>query len=256
MCASPPVLPVQPLAQPMSSMVVHRPIGPADRAKAKIVAPAAQGAIELPNFHPDGLPIGVPSSHLAEFLTEGAYPLSRRPRPNEGSAALRRIASSQGVAQKVKALLGHPADARLLFVDRQLELAHHGLHLLPGLCRLSATKDDEVARVNHQSCFQLLLPTQLLPPQPKSPHVEVAQQWRDWRTLRCASPAVFGDGGSAFAAPFVVLLHGRLQPRLDEPEHGSVADASGHTSHQLVVWNRIEVAAQIAIDHLAVSSVE
>src|SRR6266540_5282691 len=35
-----PVFSVQPLTQPMSSVVVHRSVGSADRAKAKIIAPA------------------------------------------------------------------------------------------------------------------------------------------------------------------------------------------------------------------------
>jgi len=43
------VFAVQPLTQPMPGVVIHHPIRSADRAKAKIVAPAAQGPIEF--FH-------------------------------------------------------------------------------------------------------------------------------------------------------------------------------------------------------------
>src|SRR5206468_1060266 len=73
MGASTPVFAVQPLTQPMSSMVVHRPVHSADRAEAEIIAPAAQGSIEFSNHPPDWLPIGVPPGHLAEFLTDGAH---------------------------------------------------------------------------------------------------------------------------------------------------------------------------------------
>ncbi len=43
---------------------------------------------------------------------------------------------------------------------------------------------------------------------------------------------------------------------LDEPQYGPIADAAGHAFHQLVVGDGVEVAAQVGIDHLAVSSVD
>src|SRR6266516_928672 len=117
-CTAALVFAVQPLTQPLSSMVVHRPIDSADRAEAEVIAPTAQGAIDFSNHHTDRLPVGIPLGHLAEFLTDGVNSLSRRSCPDEGSAALGRVALSQCISQEVEALLGHSADARLLFVDR------------------------------------------------------------------------------------------------------------------------------------------
>src|SRR5216684_6926585 len=155
MSAPTPVFAAQPLTQPMPGVVVHRPRGSADRAEAEVITPAAQGAIDFPNHHSDGLPVGLPLGHVAEFLTDGVDSLSRRSCPNKGSTALGRIASSQCVSQEIETLLGHSADARLLFVDRQLELAHDGLHLLSRLHRLMAAEDDEVVRIDHQARLQL-----------------------------------------------------------------------------------------------------
>jgi hypothetical protein len=70
------VFAVQPLTQPMPGMVIHHPIRSADRAKAKIVAPAAQGPIEFFHYRFDGLPIGVPLCHQAEFVAEDADSLA------------------------------------------------------------------------------------------------------------------------------------------------------------------------------------
>ena len=49
MHAATPMFAVQPLTQPVSSVIVHRSIGSADRAKAEIIASAAQGSIQV--FH-------------------------------------------------------------------------------------------------------------------------------------------------------------------------------------------------------------
>ena len=65
------VFAVQPLAQPMPGVVIHHPIRSADRTKAKIIAPAPQGAVHFFNHCLHGLPIGVPLRHQAELVTEG-----------------------------------------------------------------------------------------------------------------------------------------------------------------------------------------
>src|SRR5579862_5948974 len=77
---------VQPLSQPMPSVIIHRLVSSADRSKAKIIAPAAQGSVHFLNHRLHRFPLGAPLSHMAEFLADGADPLFRRARADKGSS--------------------------------------------------------------------------------------------------------------------------------------------------------------------------
>ena len=65
------------------------------------------------------------------------------------------------------------------------------------------------------------------PAQYEAPHVEAAEERRDRGSLRGPLPFPARPVRAALAAFAVVLLHRHFQPRLDEPEHPAVADASG-----------------------------
>jgi hypothetical protein len=54
----------------------------------------------------------------------------------------------------------------------------------------------------------------------------------------------------------VDLLDGRFQPHLQQMKHRAVHDAPPQALHQFGVWNRIEVPAQIRINHLRVAAEE
>src|SRR5208337_2172632 len=131
----------------MPGVVIHDPIRSADRAKAEIIAPAAQGSIEFFHHRFHRLPIGMPLRHPAEPFAEGSDPLPRGSGANVRPARLDRVALSQGVTEEVETFLRHPANPRLLFVDLQPQLAHDGLHLLSCLLRLVAAEDNEVISI-------------------------------------------------------------------------------------------------------------
>ena len=76
------------------------------------------------------------------------------------------------------------------------------------------------------------------------------------RSLRCASSTVLVVRRAASASLAVGFFDGHLQPLLDEPQYSPVADAAGHALHQLVVRDGIVVAAQVSLDHLAVSPID
>ena len=57
--------------------------------------------------------------------------------------------------------------------------------------------------------------------------------------------------------PFVVLFfHRHLQPCFYQCQHRPVAHAPGHTLHQFMVRDSVEVTAQVRIDYLLVPSLE
>ena len=77
-----------------------------------------EGATKAAGFFLDRFPIAVRPGHLADRLADGADSLPRRARADKGPAVLGRVTPADGVSQEIEALLGHPTDARLLFVDR------------------------------------------------------------------------------------------------------------------------------------------
>jgi hypothetical protein len=157
------VFSIQSLTQPVSGVVVHSPVRPADRAEAEIIAPAAQGSIQVFNHHPSRLSIGIPPGHLADGLAESTHLFVGRPCADEGPSSPRSVAPSQGVPDKGETLVRHPASARLLLIHRELELGYDVLHLTPGFRYIAAAKNHEVVRINHQPRPQLLLPSPLHP---------------------------------------------------------------------------------------------
>src|ERR1044071_3856127 len=189
----------------MPSVIIHRLVGSADRSKAKIIAPAAQGSVHFLNHRLLRLPLETPLSHLAEFLADGADSLFRGACADKGSSGSQRVTLPDGIPQEVKALLGHSAGARLLFVDRQLERGHDRLHLASRFGRVAATENHEIVRIGDYPRLQLFFPTQFLPSHHKPSHVEVVPQRRNRRPLWSASSGVLRDGGAALSAACVLL---------------------------------------------------
>jgi len=65
---------VQPLSQPLSGVVVHRPITTADCAEAKVIAPASEFPIQRPYHFFHCLMVVLPAGHFADFLTDALHP--------------------------------------------------------------------------------------------------------------------------------------------------------------------------------------
>src|SRR5262249_1500791 len=51
----------------------------------------------------------------------------------------------------------------------------------------------------------------------------------------------------------IPFLDRRFQPQLDQPQHAPVYNATSYRFQKLVMWNRIEVAGQIGVDHVGVA---
>src|SRR5262245_33919548 len=51
----------------------------------------------------------------------------------------------------------------------------------------------------------------------------------------------------------IPFLDRRFQPQLDQPQHAPVHNATSYRFQKLVMWNRIEVAGQIGVDHVGVA---
>ena len=83
-------------------------------------------------------------------------------------------------------------------------------------------------------------------------HVEVRDQRTDDAALRHAHLV----GLSARHARPAILagrLDRRLEPLFDQPQHVGIDNAASHRTHQLSVWDGIEILAQIGIDHVGVA---
>ena len=69
-------------------------------------------------------------------------------------------------------------DSCLIFVDRQLQLAHDLAHAGQGLFGLALpAQDHEVVGVGHDPTAKAVLQPELLPPQHEPAHVQIGQQW-------------------------------------------------------------------------------
>src|ERR1043165_2820782 len=77
---------VQPLTQPVPSVIIYRLVGSTDRAQGEVISPAAQGSIQFLNHRVHRLPLETPLSHLADFLADGADSLFRGARADKGSS--------------------------------------------------------------------------------------------------------------------------------------------------------------------------
>ena len=55
------------------------------------------------------------------------------------------------------------------------------------------------------------------------------------------------------AMPLLIeLFHRDFQPQLQQSQHATVADPPGERSHQLVMWDAIEIAGQVRVHHFGV----
>ena len=118
------ILGTQPPAQPRCGVVVECPVCSADGAYLEVVRPAAQRAVQLPHHFRGLLPSGFPVGQVVNLLDHAANALLRRPHAQTGLTGGRRIDPPERVTQEVELPFRYLADSCLLFVDRQLELAH------------------------------------------------------------------------------------------------------------------------------------
>ena len=205
----------QPLAQPLTSVLLNRPVGVADRSQAEVVGPPIDHLVELPRYLLR-LPLGLTAPGLRpDGLTDAHHSLLRWDRAQIGPSRLRRVASTKRIAQKVELLFRQLADPRLRLVHRQSQPDHHALHRGPSLCSFPTTADHEVVRVVDNARLKALLVPELPPPQHEPSHVDIAQQRAKRSSLR-SSPSVIPIARTPMFIPFLVGLFNRsFQPHLD-----------------------------------------
>src|ERR1700730_9012892 len=87
----------QPLSKPLTGMLLHRPVGFADRTQTEVVGPPIQHAIEL-SYHYHWIQQGcIPSSLVADRVTNTLHPLLGRHGAQIGPPRFRRVATSERI---------------------------------------------------------------------------------------------------------------------------------------------------------------
>src|SRR5664280_1804380 len=171
------VLEAQPPAQPHSRVVVERPIRTVDGANTEVVGPSPQRAVHFPHQLCGLLPCLRSGGERVDCLDRALDALLRWPLCQACLAGFRRIHPPERIPQEVKLAFRHLADACLLLVDRQLQLAHD----LPQSVQrrfgfAPPAQNHEVVRVGHDARAEASLQPELLPSQHKPAHVEIRQQ--------------------------------------------------------------------------------
>src|SRR5487761_2526838 len=146
------VLGAQPPAQPRRSVAVERPVGATDRSYFKVDRPAAQRAIQRAHQLRGLLPRQRYRCHRMDLLDHAPDALLRRPHAQTGLAGRARIHPPKRVTQEIELTFRDLADACLLLVDRQLQLAHELTQAGQGLFGLApSAQDHEIVGVGHNA---------------------------------------------------------------------------------------------------------
>ncbi len=96
---------------------------------------------------------------------------------------------------------------------------------------------------------------QRIPPQHKTPEVHVAEERRNRGALR-RSPMIVPIPSRPTHPPTPVgFFHRGFEPRLEQCQDVTVADATGHRFQKLRVRDTIEIPAQVRIHHLRVPGI-
>ena len=146
---------------------------------------------------------------------------------------------AERVAEEVEAFLSSILQRGLGLIEGQPEFHHH--HLCPrhSLCRTTAAENDEVISIRDDMRPERIT-TFGQPPVFQEPvHVDVGKHRACNPALRRAArvaPAATHAPGP-IPSPF---LDRRLQPQLDQPQHGTIRDAASHRLEEVAVRNRIE----------------
>src|SRR5665811_2191589 len=112
-----------------------------------------------------------------DFLDHAPDALLRRPQTQSGFAGRARVHPPERVTQEVELTFRDLADACLLLVDRELELAHDLAQSRQGLLSLApSAQNHQIVSVDHDARTKGLLQSELLPPQYEPAHVYIGQQ--------------------------------------------------------------------------------
>ena len=196
--------------------------------EAEVIRPSDHGQVQAFHHRLRRLPAVPSCRHGANPAADALDARLVGSGTNVGALAGSAVDASDAVAQKLKRSFRAPQASGFPFVDRQLQSAHETLDPRQHVRRRGLAEHAQIVRVVHDLRSEALGIAQHLPTQYEAPHIEVAEQGRKRGTLRGPFPFPARPVRAAFAALAVVLLHRHFQPRLDELEHSSVADAPGH----------------------------
>lgn len=107
----------QPPTEPLTGMVRHLLIGMAHRTQTEVVCPADQHLVQPSHSLLGILEQPLPAGHFLDPVANRLDLLLRWALADVANA-LRRVAPSEGVTQKIERLVRKPTDVRLLFVNR------------------------------------------------------------------------------------------------------------------------------------------
>src|SRR5690242_6063210 len=95
-----------------------------------------------------------------------------------GLARHRRVHPPERVPQEVELPVWIPADPCLLFVYRQLQLAHARTQVVERWFGAPPpAQDHKIVRIGGEASTEAVPEPELLPPQHKPAHVKIRQQW-------------------------------------------------------------------------------
>ena len=229
------VLPSKPLAEPMPRVAVNGSVGRAHRSQTEVVRPSQKLPVQFRYSVLDRRPQPSAAGQLVDLGLEAVDLLRRRRRPDGRATRPRRVTQPNRVTQEVHTLLRHAAQARLGLVHRQPQLRHHQSHHPHRFVGGAAATDHEIIGIVDDVSVKAFLVPQCLPTQNEPTHINIRQQWREWRPLRAAPSLVLVAGRPMMPPPIVDCFHRRFEPHLDQLQEMPIADAPRDRFHQFGV---------------------
>ncbi len=159
------MLAAEPPAKPIPDMTIHCPVRSADRSKTEVVCPSLQPGVEEQHQFLTVPSQRVPTEPFAHALQQPVHPFRGGLSPQVASARDGLVAKTEGVTEKVEALLRHSADPGLFRVHGEPDSLHDLLHLLPGFLGMVAAEDHIVVGVRYDVRRPLCSPSLSLPSQ-------------------------------------------------------------------------------------------
>ena len=132
------------------------------------------------------------------------------------------------------------------------EFRHCRLRPRQNLGRLAAADNDEVVGIRDDTRTESFAAFGQPPVFQEPVHIDVGQQWTRDAALRRAARTALAATHAPGPVP-IPFLDRRLQPQLDQPQHGTIRDAASHRFKKVVVRNRIEVFGKVGVDHIGVA---
>ena len=175
-CRSPPwylMLSTQPLAEPLTCVIVHDAVGSVDGSIREVIGPTCDHTIQVAHhflrFHQAPTGVGL----IADRLAEPYDLLLRWTRSNVGLPRTWRVTLPERVAQEVKRFVRDTTGVCLRLIDREFDPLHHVPHRLHCLLGVATTADHKVIGIVHDPSVKLPLVSQRLPAQNKTTHVHI-----------------------------------------------------------------------------------